>query len=49
MLQQAKFDLVQNVVKNFEFGKQTEGYDGVEANLRDRLGLSWSYNAQISP
>jgi hypothetical protein len=37
-LKQAKFGLVQNVVKNAkEFGKQSELYNGVEANLRGRL------------
>ena len=37
-LKQAKFGLVQNVVKNAkEFGKQSERYNGVEANLRGRL------------
>ena len=37
-LKPAKFGLVQNVVKNAkEFGKQSERYDGVEANLRGRL------------
>ena len=37
-LKPAKFGLVQNVVKNAnEFGKQSERYNGVEANLRGRL------------
>jgi hypothetical protein len=37
-LKPAKFGLVQNVVKNAaEFGKQSERYNGVEANLRARL------------
>ncbi len=37
-LKQAKFGQVQNVVKNAkEFGKQSERYRGVEANLRGRL------------
>jgi hypothetical protein len=37
-LKPAKFGLVQNIVKNAkDFGKQTEKYNGVEANLRGRL------------
>ncbi len=37
-LKPAKFGLVQNVVKNAkEFGRQSEKYNGVEANLRGRL------------
>jgi hypothetical protein len=37
-LKPAKFGLVQNVVKNATaFGRQTEKYNGVEANLRGRL------------
>jgi hypothetical protein len=37
-LKPAKFGLVQNVVKNAaEFGKQSERYNGVEANVRARL------------
>jgi len=37
-LKPAKFGLVQNVVKNAnEFGRQTEKYNGVEANLHGRL------------
>ena len=37
-LKPAKFGLVQNVVRNAkDFGKQTEKYNGVEANVRGRL------------
>jgi hypothetical protein len=37
-LKPAKFGLVQNVGKNArDFGKQSENYNGVEANLRGRL------------
>jgi hypothetical protein len=37
-LKPAKFGFVQNVVKNAaEFGKQSERYNGVEANVRARL------------
>ena len=37
-LKPAKFGLVQNIVKNAkEFGKQSETYNGVEANVRGRL------------